>query len=145
MPREISGLRIARSFVTPTQTEVLREVDFQLGARQGIAIHGVLGALTADPGGFLLSAGVVTEFNAVQTVHLETGSLEVVPDAAGEDEDTIDSEVFYRQDLWIGGNDDSATEFRSAIASLVVPSSMVSFPRPIFAARNITHRAITSA
>ena len=145
MPTEISCLRISRSFVTPTSNEATRELDFQLGARQGIAIHGVLGGMVSDPAGYTPAVGVQTEFTITQTLHLETGSLETVPDAAGEDEDTIDSEIFWRQDLWIGGNDDATTEFRASIASLVVPTGMVTFPRPIYSARNLTHRGIASS
>ena len=145
MPREISGLRIARSFITPTNVAVSRELDFQLGARQGIAIQGILGALTLDPGNISISAAGITFFVANHTLHLETGSLETVPDAAGEDEDTIDSEVFYRQDLAMGGNDDVSTEFRASLAIHVSPNNLVTFDRPIFTARNITHQGITSS
>jgi len=144
MPREISGLRIARSFISATNTEATRELDFQLGARQGVALLGVLGGMVGDPAGISMSTSLQLEYNGVQTLHLETGSLETVPDAAAEDEDTIDSEVFFRQDYIVAGNDDSSTEFRSAVTHLVVPSSVVNFQRPIFSARNLTHRGITS-
>ena len=145
MPREISGLRIARSYLTPTDTAVSRELDFQLGARQGIAMYGVLGSLTYDPANTTINPTGVVLMTANQTLHLETGSLETVPDAAGEDEDTIDSEVFYRQDLSVGGNDDSTTEFRASLAIDSSPNDLVAFARPIFTARNITHRAITNS
>ena len=146
MPREISGLRIARSFVTPLDPAVpiTRELDFQLGPRQGIAIHAVLptwalSSLAGSP-----SPTNTTFHNGNQTLHLETGSLETVPDDADEDEDTIDSEVFMRQDLSVGGNDDSTTEFRASLSIAITPSGLITYPRPIFAARNITHRAIVS-
>lgn len=141
MPREISGIRIARSFITPTDTEVLRELDFQLGARQGIQIHEVLGSVIIDPANYTPSATAVTVFNALHTLHLETGSLETVPDAAGEDEDTIDSEVFYRQELIVGAIDEPTAQ--GAFGALVVPPGAVSYPRPILTARNITHRGIS--
>ncbi len=144
MPREISGLRIARSLITPTDAEVTRVIDFQLGARQGIQIHSVLGIAVPDPLGYTPSSAAQNEMSASHTLHLESGSVENVPDAGGEDEDTIDSEVFYRQELWIGGNDDLTTEFRSSLAAMVVPSGMVSYPRDLFSARNITHRGITT-
>ena len=143
MPREISGMRIARSFISPTNSEASRTIDFQLGARQGIAIQGVLGSIIGDPAGYSPSTSVITEMNATHTLHLESGALETVPDQAAEDEDTIDSEIFYRQDLWMAGNDDSATEFRASVNALVVPSSPVWYPRPLYSARNITHRGIT--
>jgi len=142
MPREISGLRLARSFVTPTEVEVSRVLDFQLGARQGIAIKAVLGSILANSGSSV-STSTTSFITANHTLHLESGSLETVPDAAAEDEDTIDSEVFYRQDLLLAGNDDAATEFRASITHEVTPSGIVDFPEPIFAARNITHRGIT--
>ena len=145
MPKQISGLRIARSFITPTEVAVSREIDFQLGARQGIAIDAVLGTLGPESGNTTISTSTITFHTATQTLHLETGSLETVPDAAGEDEDTIDSEIFYRQELYMAGNDDVSTEFRASLAYLAMPTSMVVFPRPIFTARNITHRGITSS
>jgi len=144
MPREISGLRIARSFITPTDAAVSREIDFQLGARQGISIHSILPTMVPDPAGWEPASAAITEASASHTLHLETGSLETVPDAAGEDEDTIDSEIFFRQEMWLGGNDDAATEFRASIGVMVNPSGMVTYPRPLFAARNITHRGIST-
>lgn len=143
MPREISGLRIARSFITPTNAEVSRELDFQLGARQGISILGVLGNLMPDPASTTISTSTIVLLTGNHTLHLETGSLETVPDAGAEDEDTTDSEIFFKQDIFIGGNDDASTEFRASLSSLVDPSGLVIFPRPILTARNITHRGIT--
>jgi len=144
MPREISGLRIARSYVTPAgAATVSRVMDFQLGARQGIAIHAILGDMLPDPAATLLSTGLVSEFTGVQTMHLESGSLETVPNAAGEDEDTIDSEVFFRQTLVWAGNDDVTTEFRASLTTHVTPGGIVNFERPILTARNISHRCIS--
>jgi len=145
MPKEISGLRIARSFITPTNAEASRVLDFQLGARQGIAISGVLGSIKTDPGAFTLSSSTVLMFAGNHTLHLESGSLETVPDEQGEDEDTIDSEVFYRQDLSVGGNDDATTEFRASLALESSPHALVTFPKPLLVARNITHRGISSS
>lgn len=142
MPTTISGVHFARSFITPAAaTAVEREIDFQLGARQGIAIHYVLGHMS------VLSFTETTdfqEFNGNHTLHLETGSLETVPDAAGEDEDTIDSEVFFRQDLSVIAAEEAATRGGSAAAMLVVPQAPIPYPSPVFTARNITHRAITA-
>lgn len=144
MPREISGLRIARSFITPTDAEVSRVLDFQLGARQGIQIHAVLGEITPDPGNVVVSTSTIVGFQATHTLHLESGSLETVPDDSGEDEDTIDSEIFYRQVLSLMGNDDATTEFRASIALLAQPQGIVEFARPLFVARNITHRGLST-
>lgn len=145
MPREISGLRIARSFISPAgQTEVSRVIDFQLGARQGIQIHSVLGSILPEAGATTISTSSLTINNGSHTLHAESGSLEAVPDAGAEDEDTIDSEIFYRQDLAFVANDDTTTEFRSAIALSVTPSGVVEYRRPLFLARNPTHRGVNS-
>jgi len=144
MPREISGLRIARSFISPTDTEASRVIDFQLGARQGIAISSVLGEIVPDPAATVPGA-TFNVFNGSHTLHLEAGSLETVPDAAGEDEDTIDSEVFYRQTLSMGSLDDSTTEFRASYGVTVLPGGVLAYDKPILTARNITHRGITSS
>ena len=143
MPREISGLRIARSFITPPNTEVSRVIDFQLGARQGIQIHSVLGSMTVDPGNTTISSSGINFFHGTHTLHLESGSLETVPDASAEDEDTIDSEIFYRQEITVAGNDDLTTEFRASLAIVVNPNGLVEYARPLFIARNITHRGIS--
>lgn len=143
MPQEISGLRIARSYITPTNSEVQRTIDFQLGVRQGISIEGVVGSIQPDPAGYAAGTNIQEVYTANHTLHLQSGSLEGVPDAAAEDEDTIDSEVFYRQDLSVINNDDATTEFRGAASQVVVPNGVWTPPRPIFSARNITHRGIT--
>ncbi len=147
MPREISGLRIARSFITPSDTAVERVIDFQLGARQGIAIEAVLGDMVPDPANVTISAAGITHLPANQTLHLETGSLEDVPQAATADEDTIDSEIFYKQVMYLAGNDDLTTEFRASLTSFISPAGLVTFAKPIMTARNITHRgrSISSA
>jgi len=144
MPREISGTRIARSFITPTEAEVSRVLDFQLGARQGIAIEAVLGTMSVDPANTTVSTSVIGFDNSTQTLHFESGSLETVPDAAGEDEDTIDSEVFFRQELTMGASDDVSTEFRASLAIVVNPNGLIAFREPLLTARNITHRGINS-
>lgn len=142
MPREISGLRIAKSFISPTNAEVSRVIDFQLGARQGIAISAVLGGIMVDPNAFTPSTSTILFLQGTHTLHLEAGSLETVPDEQGEDEDTIDSEIFYRQEISVGGNDDVSTEFRASLTVSVTPSGIVPFAIPILTARNITHRGI---
>lgn len=144
MPREISGLRIARSFITPTEAEVSRVIDFQLGARQGIAISSVLGDITADPANYSMVTPFVLK-RGTHTLHLEAGSLETVPANAGEDEDTIDSEVFYRQVYQDAGVEDLVTEFRAAYGAIVLPTGVVNYEKPILTARNITHRGINSS
>ncbi|MBW7998504.1 MAG: hypothetical protein FVQ81_18410 [Candidatus Glassbacteria bacterium] len=117
-------------------------IDFQLGARQGIAIEQVMGDVTIDDTNTIISASTVTIGTGLHTLHLESGSLETVPDSSGEDEDTIDSEVFFRQGVSLAGNDDATTEFRSSIAFMVSPNTPIIYPKPILTARNITHRGI---
>ena len=143
-PKEISGLRIARSFITPTNTEVQRTIDFQLGARQGISIEGVLPEIAMDIA-LTVSATVPTVLGGSHSLHLETGSLETVPDQTGEDEDTIDSEIFFRQRLTYVGNDDLTTEFRGQGSVHISPNGMWVPPRPLFTARNITHRGLVNS
>lgn len=143
MPKEISGLRIARSFITPTDSEVQRTIDFQLGARQGISIEGVLGMIAPDEANWTVSPTAILAQQGHHTLHLESGSLETVPDAAGEDEDTIDSEIFYRQDLTVIAIDEPTAQ--GAASMSVVPSGMWKPPKPLWTARNITHRGISTA
>lgn len=145
MPREISGLRIARSFISPTNTRVSRELDFQLGARQGISIDKVVGEIMPDPAGISIPSSTIAELTGNHTLHLETGSLENVPSAAAEDEDTIDTEIFFRQSLAICGNDDSSTEFRASLAYHLSPAGDLDFPKPLLTARNITHSGMTDS
>ena len=45
----------------------------------------------------------------------------------------------------MGGQDDSSTEFRASLTLQVTPSGLVTYPREIFTARNITHRAVQSS
>lgn len=141
MPTEVSGLRFARSFVSPTDARVSRVLDFQLGARDGISILGVLGNIRIDSAAFTPSPTALTALDGHHTLHLEAGSLEDIPDEAGEDEDTIDSEVFYQQSLSFVGIDEPTAQGAAAIS--VLPSGMWIPPRPVFTARNITHSGIS--
>jgi len=137
MPTIVSGMRIARSFVTPAgAAAVTREIDFQLGSQEGVEILGVLGTMRPET---LSGVASFVQAGGVQTLHLETGSLETVPADAGEDEDTIDTEQFYRQDVF-GSVFDGTTEGAASI--MVTPSGMLWYPEssPIRTARNITHR-----
>jgi len=141
MPKTISGLRFARSFLTPAGAAVSREIDFQLGSRQGIAIHHVSGGMTIDA---VTETTDTLELRGNHTLHLETGSLESVPDAGAEDEDTIDSEVFFRQDFSCLIQEEAATRGGSHSSLMVSPASQSPLVIPVFTARNITHRGISS-
>lgn len=143
MPTFISGLHFARSMVSPVSTTAVeRQIDFQLGVRQGIAIHQVIGGTALET---VTESTDFQELRGTQTLHLESGSLETVPDAGGEDEDTIDSEVFYRQDFSLLASEEAATRGGSAAAMVVSPNSPIIYPSPVFTARNITHRGITTS
>lgn len=136
MPRDISGLRVARSLVTPIGAAVAQnELDFQLAVRQGIAIHAVLGFGQFVP----VSSTTWAMFRAHQHLHLETGTVEVLPDAAGDDEVNVDTEIFWAQWFTALVQDEAATRGGSAGSTNVVPSGLITFPVPILSARNITH------
>lgn len=143
MPKEISGLRIAKSYITPTDTEVTRIIDFQLGARQGIEIVGVLADMSTGP--WTPSATALTAHFGNHTLHLEAGSLETVPEAAGEDEDTIDSEIFFRQAMTVIAIDEPTAQGAAGI--IVTPNGFWRPPARLYTARNVTHRGktVTSA
>lgn len=135
----ISGLRIARSYITPINAVSSRELNFNLSTRQGIQIQSVLGIINPLVHSIGSSQGL---HDCVQTLHLETGSLETVPNGAGADEDTVDSEIFFVQNFSRLANDDPTTEFRASAAQMVQPSGVIDYPDPILSSRNITHRAV---
>jgi len=144
MPRIISGQRVARSFVTPTgaTTTVSREIDFQLGAAQGIEIDSVLGYgsfADTSPG---VSDTVLIKAVAAQTLHLETGSIEDLPLIGGEDQDDEDTEIFYVQTFQHVSQVPSTAGGGGGGIS-VNPSGLVAFREPIRTARNITHSGKT--
>jgi hypothetical protein len=137
MPDRASGLRIARSMVSPTaNTAVNRVLDFSLGLRQGIEIVGVLGNMR-----FSLAEGTtLTEADGHQSVHLEESTLEDYPVIVGEDDDNIDTEVIFAQTCFIRSEVEAATRGGSFYSHTVTPSGMVNFPGSVFTARNITHQ-----
>jgi len=144
MAQVISGLRVARSFVSPTGATnvVSREIDFQLGARQGIQIHSVLGyGFFADNSPAVSDTIPITD-QASQSLHLETGTLETLPLIAGEDEDDTDTEIFWAQAYGVMFQVPS-TAGAGGGSLIVTPSSIVDFKNPIQTARNITHSGRT--
>jgi len=136
MATRTSGLRVAHSVLTPAGGAVVStELDFQLGSRQGIEIHGVLGGMLISDDD-AAGGATVTEVNADQTLHLETGTLETVPNTAASDTANTDSEIFYRQSY-------HGTQIVSTVGALsgfLSPNGLVMFPETIKASRNITHR-----
>jgi len=138
MARTISGVRVARSALTPTNESLTAEFDFQLAGQQGVRILSIQGGMSLND---------VTESTnldvrlAVQTLHRATGTLETVPLAAASDAITIDSEILYRQDMAVMMQEEAATRGGSAAAVMVVPSSSPPLVVPILVASNITHQA----
>lgn len=141
MVKEISGMRIARSFITPTDSVVTRELDFQLGPQMGIGILGVLGDIRIDANAWTPSPTALTTLQGRHGLHFETGSLEGIADEAGEDEDTIDSELFYLQSLSVAGIDEPTAQ--GAVSVTVNPTTLFVPPRPLFTSRNISHSGIS--
>ena len=143
MARIISGLRIARSFVTPSGAEkVNRELDFQLGSNQGIEISAVLGYGKFTDDSPATSDTVPVTDIALQSLHLETSTLEDVPAVIADDQDDIDTEIFYVQS-WALMFQVPATAGGGGGGMVVTPSGLVTFAEPIRTARNITHQGET--
>jgi len=145
MSVRISGQRVARSFVTPTGAQIIsRELDFQLGARQGIEIDSVLGYGEFADSGPAASDTIPATSSAVQTLHLETGTLESLPMLTTEDEDDIDTEIFWAQTFNMMFQVPS-TAGGGGGSVYPTPNGMVPFVEPVRTARNITHRGETFA
>ncbi len=144
MPRIVSGQRVGRSLVTPTgaANEVEVELDFQLGPRDGIRIFSVLGLLSGHDDTPAASDTVPNVAFGHQTLHLETGATEDLPDAAGEDAFDIDSEIIYAQ-AFQQIFQIPATAGGGGGSMVVNPSGIVNFGDPIDSPRNIIHKATT--
>jgi len=144
MPTIASGQRVARSFVSPTgaTNEVSRVLDFQLGPDHGIEIHAVQGYGSFHDDTPPTSDTVPFTAVAHQTLHLEEGATEDLPDIAGADADDIDSEIFYVQWFMVHGQI-PATAGGGGASMTVNPSGLWIPPRPILAPRNITHKGTT--
>ena len=144
MPRVISGQRVGRSFVSPTgaANAVSRVLDFQLAADQGVQLEAVLGYGVLHDDSPATSDTVPAVARAIQSLHLEEGTTEVLDFAAGDDDDELDTEVVWVQSFaevfqvpaTAGGGGGSLT---------VTPSGLVVFPDPIVSPRNITHKGYT--
>ena len=144
MPTQQSGIRYARSFLTPTgAAEVEAELDFQLGSDDGIRIYSVNGYGQFYDGSPAVSDTVPAPVIAHQTLHLETGPTEDLPDVAGDDVVDIDSEIFYVMhwsQMFIVG---STVTFGAGGFQVVTPSGLWIPRDPIDTPRNITHKATT--
>lgn len=139
MPRRISGLRAARSMVTPEDaTVVSRVLDFNLGAQQGIELAVVSGGMAIDS---VVESTDTQELMADQSLHLEAGQIETIGNQTGEDEDLIDTEVIWQQFLSMLIQEEAATRGGSHAAISVSPAGPVVLPSGVYSARNITHAA----
>lgn len=140
MPQIISGPRRARSMVTPTGAqEVTRVLDFNFASDQGIQIEAVLGNIAATDQNPSPSDTGVVAIPGAQTLHLEEGTIEDIPFAAGEDADQIDTEVFFEHNTMglflVGATNTFGGGGSGGTSALYVP-----YRDPILVARNITHR-----
>jgi len=143
MPRVLSGVRYASSFLSPTgANEVEQEIDFQLGSDDGIRIHSVLGYGQYYDNTPAVSDTVPASSIGHQTLHLEQGATEDLPDVAGNDAVNIDTEVFFLQH-WSLTFQVPATAGGGGGTIHVTPSGLWIPPQPIDSARNITHKATT--
>lgn len=135
MARPISDWRVARSFIGAAATEETVELDFNIGTREAIEISGVLGTMAPSAA---VATATPTPVLSAQTLHIEDGTVEALNDAgAGADQFERDSEVIYQQVLGVIAFDGS-TEAAGALS--VTPSGLVTFPDPILAPINLTHR-----
>lgn len=145
MPKVISASRIGRSMVSPSgaTNEVSRVLDFQMAADQGIYIDWVLGYGNFHDDSPTPSDTVPVAAVAHQTLHLESGATEDLDVIAGEDDDELDTEIFYAQTFnlfFIVGN---TVTFGSGGGVYITPNGLLVYPEPIVAVRNITHKGST--
>lgn len=145
MAREIGGMRVGRSLLTPTgaANEVEVELDFQLGVNGGVEILGLMGLGVFHDDSPAVSDTAPNTVVAHQTLHLETGATEDLPDVAAEDAVNLDTEIVYaqmfQQTLIVG----TTNTFGAGGYGTVMPNGMWIPPRPIISARNLTHKATT--
>jgi len=142
--RRISGLRIGRSFVSPTGVaEVERELDFNLAANTGVELVAVQGYGNLHNDTPPVSDTVPFSSVGHQTLHLETGATEDLPDAAGEDADDLDSEIFWAQFFVQQGVVGSTVTFGASATLTAMPPGITYFDVPILSPRNIIHKGTT--
>lgn len=145
MASVVSPVRYGRSLVTPTgaANEVERELDFQLGSNQGVQILSVQGFGNLHDDTPPVSDTVPFNLVGHQTLHLETGTTEDFPVAAGADADDIDTEIFWFQFFVQQGVMGSTVTFGASASLTVMPSGLTVFERPVQSARNITHKGVS--
>ena len=138
MTKPISDWRVANSFIGQggVSTVETAELDFNIGSREAIEISGVLGLIIVST---ITAVTLPAPIQAVQTLHIEDGTLEDVEVSTSEaDVFDNDSEVIYEQVMNIDaviGTDEASSMLH------VHPSGLVTFPEPILSPINLTHRA----
>lgn len=133
MARVISGLRFARSYLTPVNQVLEQELDFQLGPKQGIQIEWILGSL----GNISETPGADATSTAQQSVHLEEDATEDIPIATDEDAVNVDTEmIFHMQAHFILDLTTSGMSHVPQPVHLWVP-----YGGELKTTRNLTHRA----
>ena len=136
--RALTGQRFARSFLTPVDVQVVEaELDFQLGPSMAIVIDWVQAYLAEFS---WVASAVWLPYRWVQTLHLETGPLEDVPVSAGEDEQNVDSEIFYAHAVAALGHD-TAVAVGGSASGVTQGNTVMHYREPVVSVRNITHRA----
>jgi len=145
MPTELGPMRVARSFVTPTgaSNEVEREIDFQLGQDIGIGLLGVMGYGIIHDDTPAASDTVPAPARAFQTLHLETGATEDLPNVTGLDADDIDTEIFWAQHYAELFQIPATAGGGGGGVHVTGGLGLDTFPRRIDTARNITHKGAT--
>jgi len=133
--KELTGMRIAGSTLFGAPSTKTAEIDFGLGHDMALAIYGVLGQLRIIP----TFGAALVEPTAQQTLHLETGALEVgligVADVVRPD-----TEIIFEQ------FESGAFAFTAAgtFADFQTGQPLfLKYPEPILTARNLTHRVIS--
>ena len=135
MPKAISAMRQARSFVGAAATEETTELDFNIGTKEAIEIFGVMGlmGLTANT-----EAATVVGRIAEQSLHIEDGTIEALNSTgAAADQFDNDSEVLFAQVLNLVAFN-GTTEAAAALS--VTPNGLIKFPEPVISPINLTHR-----
>ncbi len=137
MTKPISDWRVANSHIGQAGVSSVEsaELDFNIGSREAIEIAGVQGILILST---VVAAATFAPHQAVQTLHIEDGTLQDVEVSTSEaDVFDNDSEVIYEQVM----NIDALIGVDEAAAMLEVhPGGLVTFPRPILSPINLSHR-----
>lgn len=139
MARAIGGLEIASSYLTPSAATLTALLDFNLSEREAIEIFWIQGLFSTIVDA---SLAVGVQYNAMNTLHMETGSLDDPLDADGDDEVRISTEILFKQTLNVTQH--QATN-QGLDGVIITPSEPVSYVdgkgNGLLSVINLTHRA----